>query len=313
MPASSALLNSPAAKSGEREITATRVFDAPRRLVYAMFTDPHHVAQWWGPKGFTNTIHEMDVRTGGVWRFVMHGPDGVDYQNRIIYTEVRRPEVLAFSHVSGPVFDAVFTFEELEPERTRVSVRMTFASGELRDRVAEERNAVEGLNETLGRLGDKLAAIGDEVVVSRFFNAPRDVVFDNWTKAEHLKRWWAPKDWTTPACTVDLRVGGTFHYCMRSPDGKDFWGKATYREIAPPEKIVYIDSFSDEHGNVVDPAHYGASAGHPRETPVSVTFEEREGRTLVTLRHTIPANVPERRGIAQGWVEMFDRLAAELG
>ena len=74
-----------------REIVATRTFDAPRDLVFKMWTDPKHIAQWWGPKGFTTTIYEMDVKPGGVWRFVMHGPVGVDYQNKVVYLEIVKP------------------------------------------------------------------------------------------------------------------------------------------------------------------------------------------------------------------------------
>jgi uncharacterized protein YndB with AHSA1/START domain len=79
----------------DREIVTTRVFDAPREMVFDAWTDPKHIGQWWGPIGFTTTTHEMDVRPGGVWRFTMHGPDGRDYKNRIVYTEIVRPERLA--------------------------------------------------------------------------------------------------------------------------------------------------------------------------------------------------------------------------
>src|SRR3954464_6974153 len=142
--------------SADREIVAVRVFDAPRELVWKLWTDPHHVAQWWGPNGFTNTIHEMDVRPGGVWRFVMHGPDGVDYQNKIVYVEVARPERLVYSHVSGPAFEMTVTFTE-EGGKTRVTAHMLFESAELRDKVAKDFGAVEGLNQTLDRLGEQLA------------------------------------------------------------------------------------------------------------------------------------------------------------
>src|SRR3954449_1876611 len=102
--------------SADREIVAVRVFDAPRELVWKLWTDPHHVAQWWGPNGFTNTIHEMDVRPGGVWRFIMHGPDGVDYPNRIVFIEVVEPERLVYSHggdEGDPVqFHVTVTFAE---------------------------------------------------------------------------------------------------------------------------------------------------------------------------------------------------------
>ena len=80
-----------AASTADREIAATRIFDAPRELVWKAWTDPKHVAQWWGPNGFTNTIHEMNVSPGGVWRFMMHGPDGTDYPNRIVFIEVVEP------------------------------------------------------------------------------------------------------------------------------------------------------------------------------------------------------------------------------
>ena len=80
-----------------RSIIGTRIFDAPRDLVFSAFTDPKHLAQWWGPDGFTTTTHSFDFRSGGVWRFVMHGPDGRDYQNRITYDEIVPPERIRLS------------------------------------------------------------------------------------------------------------------------------------------------------------------------------------------------------------------------
>lgn len=86
--------SSMAANTTDRELVFTRIFDVPRDLVFTAWTDPKHVAQWWGPIGFTTTIHEMDVRPNGVWRLTMRGPDGVDYRNRIVFLEVVRPERL---------------------------------------------------------------------------------------------------------------------------------------------------------------------------------------------------------------------------
>jgi uncharacterized protein YndB with AHSA1/START domain len=148
--------NDRATGAADREIAATRVFDAPRDLVWQMWTNSEHIAQWWGPKGFTNTIHEMDVRAGGVWRFIMHGPDGRDYPNKIVYVEILKPERLVYDHVSGPLFQATATFTQ-EGGKTRVDVRMVFESAKLRDQVAAEFGAVEGLHQTLGRLGEHLA------------------------------------------------------------------------------------------------------------------------------------------------------------
>jgi uncharacterized protein YndB with AHSA1/START domain len=152
---------------GDREIAATRVFDAPRDLVWTVWTEPGHVAQWWGPNGFTLTTHKMDVRPGGVWRFVMHGPDGRDYQNKVTYDEVVKPERLAYRHGGTgekedrglePVsFRVSVTFTE-QGGRTRVDMRMVFPSEKARDHVVKTYGAVEGLNQTLGRLEEYLAA-----------------------------------------------------------------------------------------------------------------------------------------------------------
>src|SRR4051794_37608696 len=112
-----------ASNTPDREISATRIFDAPRDLVFQMWTDPQHIGNWWGPNGFTITLYEMDVRPGGVWRFVMHGPDGRDYQNKIVYVEVVKPERLVYDHVSGPLFRATVNFAE-EGRKTRLNMQM---------------------------------------------------------------------------------------------------------------------------------------------------------------------------------------------
>src|SRR5689334_22051414 len=142
-------------ETADREIVESRVFDAPRELVWQMFTDPKHIIHWWGPNAFTNTIYEMEVKPGGVWRFVMHGPDGTDYQNKNIFTRVEKPHVLAFEHVSGPHFFCTVTLDD-EGVKTRLNFRMVFTTAEERDRTVREFGAVEGLKQTLGRLGETL-------------------------------------------------------------------------------------------------------------------------------------------------------------
>ena len=147
-----------------RSLIATRVYDAPRELVFAAWTNPQHLAQWWGPDGFTTTTSAFDMRPGGVWQFVMHGPDGRDYQNRITFEEVVRPERLVYSHGGGddvePVrFDVTVTFEDLGG-KTRLTMRGDFPSAAARDRVIAEHGADKGMVQTLGRLQDYLATMG---------------------------------------------------------------------------------------------------------------------------------------------------------
>jgi uncharacterized protein YndB with AHSA1/START domain len=145
----------------DREIALTRIYDAPRDMVWRAWTEPERVVQWWGPLGFTTTIQEMDVRPGGTWRFIMHGPDGTDYENKVDFIEIVEPERLVYDHGGGdesdePQFRVTVTFDE-ENGGTRITMRSVFASAEERDRVVEEFGAIEGGKQTLERLNEYLA------------------------------------------------------------------------------------------------------------------------------------------------------------
>ena len=138
---------------------------------------------------------------------------------------------------------------------------------------------------------------GRELVITRVFDAPRDLVFNVWTKPEHVVRWWGPNDFTLPFCEMDFRTGGAYKYCMRSPQGEDHWVWGTYREIVEPERIVLTWDRKDLEGN-------------PRSNSVvTVTFADDEGKTRFTLRQGIfdsQEDCVEHQG---GWTECFDRLA----
>jgi len=144
-------------------IVGVREFDAPRELVFEAWTDPKHLSQWWGPHGFTTTTSAFDMRPGGVWRFVMHGPDGRDYENRITFDEIVPPERLAYHHGGGndvePVqFRTTVTFEDIGG-RTRLTMRGVFPSAAERARVIKEYGADKGLVQTLSRLGDYVSKL----------------------------------------------------------------------------------------------------------------------------------------------------------
>jgi uncharacterized protein YndB with AHSA1/START domain len=147
--------------TSDREIVITRLINAPREMVFQAWTDPQHIAEWWGPNGFTTTIKEMDARPGGVWRFIMHGPDGTDYPNRITYREVKKPSLLTYDHDDDSenartAFKVVVTFEK-EESKTRLTLRTIFPTKEARDFVVKEVNAIEGGNQTISRLEEYLA------------------------------------------------------------------------------------------------------------------------------------------------------------
>lgn len=149
----------------DRQIIISRAFDAPRELVWEAMTNPKHVVNWWGPRGFSTTIETMDVRPGGIWKHVMHGPDGSNYPNENHFKEITRPERIVFSlsgkREGGPgtSFVSTWTFEALGHGKTQVTIRMVFPSTADRDFVVKEFNALEGGNQTLDRLGEFLPAL----------------------------------------------------------------------------------------------------------------------------------------------------------
>ncbi len=151
-----------------------------------------------------------------------------------------------------------------------------------------------------------------ELVITRIFDAPRTLVWKTWTEPEGLMRWWGPKNFSAPFCKIDLRLGGAYLNCMRSPEGQDYYSTGVYREIVEPSLLVCTDSFADEKGTVVPASHYGMGGDWPKELLVTVTFEEQEGKTRFTLRHVgIPAGEMSELTKA-GWNESFDKLAEIL-
>ena len=319
-------MSSPNQSTSDREIVMSRIFDAPRELVWQAMTDPKHVGHWWGPRGFSTTIETMDVRPGGIWKHTMRGPDGTHYPNQSVFQEVVRPERIVYAHSGhreggpGVGFVATWTFEAPAPGKTKVTIRMVFPSAENRDFTVKEFGALEGARQTLERLSEhlpKMAAAPGEFVISRVFAAPRDLVWQAWTQVERLQQWFGPKGCTTPLAQLDFRVGGKFHYCMVTPDGTKMWGRFVYREITPPERLVWINSFSDEQGGL---ARHPFNDTWPQEMLTVVTFTEQEGKTSVTVKWTpLNASAEEQKtfdanhdSMNGGWGGTFERHAAYL-
>lgn len=149
--------------TADREIAISRTIDARRELVFEAFTEVRHLSQWWGPDGFTTTTRAFEFAVGGVWDFVMHGPDGTDYQEWISWTEIVPPERIALLHGESRddpnAFESVLTFTA-DGASTRIEMRTVFPTKELRDQAVEEYHAIEGGQQTL----DNLAAYVTELV-----------------------------------------------------------------------------------------------------------------------------------------------------
>lgn len=141
----------------EHAITVTRIINATPERIWQALTQPEQVAEWWGPSGFKNTIKEMDVRPGGSWTFIMHGPDGKDYPNELTYEEVIENERLSYLHQENTEYGlaawhAELTLEKVGDSQTKVTLVNRFASEEEKTKHIEIMHAVEGANQTLERL-----------------------------------------------------------------------------------------------------------------------------------------------------------------
>ena len=287
----------------QEELVMTRVFDAPRERVFDILTKPEHLQKWWGPKGVSHPIVELDGRVGGQFFLGQRGGDGaMHYEvgvvreitppSRFVFAfhfadEKRRRVPLSWAGVPDGWEGEIVHEVTLAPEgtRTRVTIRVTgFPSSKWGEM------AKYGLAESFDRL--EYAVVDDmkvaksgarELVITRTFNAPRALVYEALTKAEHVQRWWGPRQYGPVTAVSDFRAGGRYRFAQGSPQGEvAFSGEI--RESSP-ERIVYTEEFE-------------AMPGHG--ALVTVTLEERGGKTLLTMRSVYQTQEDRDAVIASG-------------
>ena len=153
----------------------------------------------------------------------------------------------------------------------------------------------------------------NEFKITRIFNASREMVFKAWTDPVYVKQWWGPAQFTSPLCKIDFRVGGQFHFCMRSPDGKEYWNVGTYKEIIVPERIVSIMQFSDKDANILPASHHFGKTDFPDEMIDIVTFEIYQGeKTKLTFCRNHSMELANKFGEIQGWNQSLDKFASAV-
>ena len=158
-----------------------------------------------------------------------------------------------------------------------------------------------------GSIGNEI----DRMVVTRVFNAPRELVWKAWTDPKYVMQWWGPKGFTSPVCKMDFRPGGKFLFCMRTPDGQDFWNAGEYHEIVPHEKIVSSMYFSDSEGNKVDPEHYGIEHEAIEDARDVTLFEDLgNGQTKLTFIGNETMESATKSGQVEGMNQVLDKAAA---
>ncbi|PWB95475.1 SRPBCC family protein [Methylosinus sporium] len=300
------------------EISDVRLFAAPRALVFDAFSSADRLARWFGPKGFSLAMQAFEFSPGGVWRFVMHGPDGRDYENKIVFQEIRRPERISYVHPGDdgaePLrMEVTISFSE-EGEKTRIEWRNRFPTLAERDRVERDYGAAVGLSENLDRLGDFiLDSAGPIFETSRRFAASRERLWKALTEPERMARWFGPKGVPVIASQMDFRPGGSYHYGLRTPDGGAIWGLFEYSEIEAPTRIALVASFSDEKRGLT---RHPLSATWPLKLATVYRFAERDGGcelTLVARPHEARAEeiatfAGALDAMTQGWAGTFEQL-----
>lgn len=296
-----------------RDLVVERVFDAPRERVFEIFTKPEHIQKWWGPKGVGNAIAEFEARPGGVMFIGERLPNGSLFYLAGQVREVERPSRVVFafhyanekreriapserSGIPATWKDEIVTSVALAAEgsRTRVTIT-TRVTDELQEWASRAR---QGWGQTFDKIG---YAIADdmkvtpvrerEMLITRTFAAPRALVYEALTKAEHVQKWWGPRQYGPVTATADFRAGGRYRFAQGSPQGEVAF-RGEIRE-STPDRIVYTEEFE-------------MMPGHIAET--TVTLEERGGHTLMTVRTTF-ASAQDRDGMLQSGMEWGARLS----
>jgi uncharacterized protein YndB with AHSA1/START domain len=279
------------------EISISRLINAPRELVFEVWTDPDHIKNWWGPDGFTNTIHTMDIKPGGIWELVMHGPDGTDYKNKSIFKEIVKPERLVYEHQSSPKFTATVTFEA-QGNKTLLLWKMTFESAEAMEKVVKTFKADEGLKQNIEKLEAYVVEGKRPFVIERIYNAPVSRVWKAITNKEEMKKWYfEDMDQFKP------EIGTEFEF-EAGNDEKQYLHQCKVTEVIENKKISYTWKYRDHQGNSL------------------VTFElfpEGSNKTRLKLTHagleTFPSTTNKdfgKESFATGWEHFIGKQLKEF-
>ena len=311
------------ATNGSNEIVITRVYDAPVERVWAAWVEPEQVAQWWGPRGFTITSHHKDVRMGGSWSYTMHGPDGVNYENKTVFLEVEEHAKMVYDHGGNDdrptLFRVHVTFAEADG-KTTMHMRMALPTAEA---AVETRGFIKAANgnSTWDRLAeylDKTRYGKERFVINRSFDASVERLFEVWTNPAQFSQWLAPTGMTMEFLHTEVRPGGHSFYKMFGGDVA-MYGTVRYLELTRPTRAVYTQEFSNADGSIARhpmaptwPASMLTvvefAAEGPEQTRVTVTWEA-DGESTPEELATFVAG---RTGMTGGWTGSFDKLESHL-
>ena len=240
-------------ETASRELSITRVLNAPQELVWEVWTKPEHIAHWWGPVGFSTTTHEMNIKPGGIWRFIMHGPDGRDYPNKIVFIEVVKPELLIYKHTGEDdtedvKFHVTVNFEK-QGNKTKLIMNSLFETAEELERVIKEFGAKEGMVQHVNRLEEYLEnnqpakLVDEKVMIERTYNAPVEKVWKALTDKDEMKKWYFDLAEFKP------EPGFEFQFYGEGKQGEKFLHLCKVIEVIPNKKLTYSWRYDGYEGN----------------------------------------------------------------
>jgi uncharacterized protein YndB with AHSA1/START domain len=316
---------SPSHEYLHHEFVVTHTFDAPRELVFDAWIEPRHLAQWWGPKGFTNPTCNVDVRPGGKIEIVMRAPNGTDYPMGGEYREIVPPERLVYT--SGALdpngkllFELLHTAIFVE-HAGKTTLTLTSRVIMTTPDVGKYIGGFEaGMTQSLYRLGDLLGTAlkafvesksvpsdtsDREIVVSREYDVPRELIWEAITDPQHVSQWWGPRGFSTTIEEMDVRVGGSWKHVMNGPDGARYPNHSVFKEVTKPRRLVFAHGGHKEGGSSV-------------QSIATWTFDAiGDGKTRVTMRMVFPSPAERDRvvrefGAVEGGKQCLERLGEHL-
>jgi len=307
----------------DREIAMTRVFNAPRRLVFEAFTRPELLKRWLlGPPGWSMVACEVALKVGDRYRYVWRHANGNEMGIGGVLREIVVPErIVATERFDQSWYpgEALVTNVLVEQGgKTTLTLTVRYESREARD-IALKSPMEKGVAASYDRLAEIVENTDGkkrDLVVTRVFHAPIERVWKAWTDPEQVMQWWGPDHFTSPSAEIDFREGGTSLVCMRAPKkfgGQDMYSTWAYKKIVPMESIEYIHNLADKDGNKTDPGKLGMPPDFPRDQRNLVTFKAvGDNKTEMTVTE-YDWTVGQMLELAEtGLNQCLDKMAASL-
>jgi uncharacterized protein YndB with AHSA1/START domain len=305
----------------DRTLGTTRIFNAPIEFVWKVWSEVEYLNNWWGPRGFTQTTHKHEFKKDGNWSFVMHGPNGVDYQNEMVYGEIIPLEKIIIHHISQPKFTITATFTAISSNRTQVDFSSLIDDPKVCDSIKDF--AILGNVEHQMKFEAEVAKLTNEItpnefIISREFKTNLDTMWKMFTEPSHMASWYGPKEITLGHFEMNFKRGGHYHFSMIAEDSNESWGKLHYIDIVKNTRLIYVTTFSNAKGEIT---RHPMAPMIPAELMTTVNFIKiDEHNTKIEIRWYPLNALPEEikmfndfhASFNMGWTGSLDRLEKVL-